>query len=171
MRESLVGVVLLLAGLLQVTAAPLFPLGGAISDIGLISLTIIAVFLGPRWAMVCLPLLALLLGALTSHQPATFILAYLPLLPLAAWLSGSPLNRFTQTLVTGLATGLWARSLVATATMLTGAEADIAGLVSFVLLPGLVFDFALLTSAYAVCRVIGWEPQSLSLRGRGYFTS
>ena len=62
MREGAVGLLLLLAALLQVTAAPLFPLSGAVVDFALLSLTLIAVFLGPRWAMVCLPLLALLLG-------------------------------------------------------------------------------------------------------------
>ena len=173
MRESLTGFVLLLVVLLQVTAAPLFPLSGAIPDLPLLLQAIIAVFLGPRWGMVCLPIVAVLLGFLTSHQAAIFIVAYLPLLPQTAWLaeSGLPLTRFTQVLTAAAITGIWARTLLAAAAMVNGADADVGGLISVVLVPGLILDLALLTFAYAGCRVVGWEPQGTALRQQGYFST
>ena len=173
MKEAATALGLLTVVLLQVTAAPLFPLSGAIADLGLLFLATVAVFIGPRWAMVCLPILALLMGFLLSHEPAILILSYLPLLPLAAWLSsaGGPLNRFWQTLVAVGATGVWARTLLATGAMATGADADVAGLLNDVLIPGFVLDLALLAIAYAGCRVLGWEAQRISLRAPGYFSS
>jgi hypothetical protein len=172
-KESAVGVVLLLAVLLQVTVAPLFPVAGAVPDLTLLMLATVTVFLGPRWGMVCLPIVAVLLGFLTSHEPSVFILAYLPLLPLAAWMSGSgmPPTRFMQAIAAGALTGVWARTLLAAGAMASGADADIPGLIAVVLIPGLVLDLALLALAYAGCRVIGWEPQRASLRPQGYFNS
>lgn len=172
MRELAVGLALLFAVLLQVTAAPLFSLSGSIPDLALLTLATIAVFLGPRWAMVCMPIAALFLGFLTSHEPAVFILAYLPMLPLAAWLAATaPLTRFLQTAITVGATGLWARTLLSVGAMASGAAVDVGGLVGWVLLPGLFLDLALLTVAYPTFRVIGWEPKSLALRADGYFSS
>lgn len=173
MKESVVGVVLLLVVLLQVTAAPLFPLAGAIPDLALLLLATITVFLGPRWGMVCLPIVALLLGFVTSHEPAVFILAYLPLLPLAAWISGAglPLTRFMQAIAAGALTGVWARTLLAAGAMASGADIAVGGLISAVLIPGLVLDLALLTFAYAGCRVVGWEPRGASLGAQGYFNT
>lgn len=173
MKESAVGVALLLVVLLQVTAAPLFSVAGAIPDLALLLLAMITVFLGPRWGMVCLPIVAVLLGFLTSHEPAVFILAYLPLLPAAAWLSGAglPLTRFMQAIVVGGVTGIWARTLLAVGAMASGADVAIGDLISAVLVPGLVLDLALLTFAYAGCRVVGWEPQGTSLRPQGYFNT
>ncbi len=173
MREATAAIGLVLVALLQVTAAPLFPLAGATVDFGLLFLGGVAVFLGPRWAMVCLPILALLMGFLMSHEPATFILAYLPLLPLAAWLSvaGTPLNRFWQTVAAVGVTGLWARSLLAAGAMASGADTDLVGLLTRVLIPGLLLDLVSVSLAYISCRIVGWEPQRISLQAPGYFSS
>ena len=83
----------------------------------------------------------------------------------------APLTRFLQTGVAVGATGLWARTLLSVGAMASGAAVDIGGLVGWVLLPGLILDLALLTVAYGSFRVIGWEPQRLSLGVEGYFNS
>jgi len=172
-KESAVGLVLLLVILLQVTAAPLFSFAGAIPDLALLLLVTVTVFLGPRWGMVCLPVVAVLLGFLTSHEPAVFILAYLPLLPLVYWMAGAglPLTRFMQVIAVGGIIGVWARTLLAIGAMASGADLDVGGLISAVLVPGLALDLALLTLAYAGCRVVGWEPQGASLQPKGYFNT
>ena len=75
------------------------------------ALVMVVAFGGPRAAMVAVPVVALSFAFASNRSAALVLLAYLPLLPLAFVLEegGLPLNRFAQTLVAGVATGLWAR--------------------------------------------------------------
>jgi hypothetical protein len=163
---------LLLVALLQVGAAPLFPLSAAEPDLVLVCLAWLLAFAGPRSAMLGLPLLAVCVGFLSDRSPALLLFAYLPLLPLSLWLeqANAPIGGFGRFAVSGLATGFGARLLLASAAMLGAASLAIGPLIFSLLLPGLVLDLLFLLLAYVPMRIAGWEPQGMSLRRRGWVT-
>ena len=173
MKALMVILLLLLACLAQVTVAPLFPISGAQADLPLITMAVLAVYAGPTTVMFGLPLAALFLGFGSSREPGLLVLGYLPLLPLGLVLEEwrVPLNRYARTLVAGGVTGLWLRSVLAAGAMVSGAPLAIGALIGQVLIPGLIFDLALLTLAYVPFRFVGWSGRSLSLRREGYWGS
>ena len=61
-RAALIAFALLLTALAQVTVAPLFPVSGAVVELPLIVLLLLAVFVGPTAVMFGLPVLALCLS-------------------------------------------------------------------------------------------------------------
>jgi hypothetical protein len=117
-----------------------------------------------------LPLLAVMLGFLSDRSPALLLIAYLPVVPLAAWLEGAnaPVGAYGRFAGAGIVTGLVARTLLSTAAILGAASLPVASLLFSVLLPGLLLDLGFLTLAYVPTRFAGWEPQSMTLRSRGW---
>lgn len=164
MKPVVIFVALMLLAYLQVTAAPFVVVSAAQFDLFVVSLAILMVFQGPRTAMISLPILAVLAGFTTDRSPAIFILALLPLIPLAYLIAeaGPPISRYLQTAGAVLATGAWARILLATTAIAQGASMDWFALIFQLVAPGLVLDLALLSFAYLGCRLLRWEPRSLS---------
>ncbi|MDZ7727100.1 MAG: hypothetical protein U5Q44_02275 [Dehalococcoidia bacterium] len=157
-------VLVLVLALLQVTAAPFFPIASAQADLLLVTLGMLFVFAGPRRAMIAVPMMAIVLGFLSSRSPALLVLAFLPLPPLAYWLNiaGPPLTRFLQTAMVVLITGAWARGLLGLAAIAQGADAAFGTMIVHIILPGMVLDGLFLSLAYLPARLIGWEPRSTS---------
>lgn len=170
MRPIGVVVLLVLVALVQVTVAPLFPLRGALPDVPLVALALLAALAGPMPVMIGLPLLAVCLGFVSDRSPALLLLAYLPLLPLASALGQAalPPSRYARLVVAGAGTGLWARTVLAAGAIAQGADFAAGGLLSQLLLPGLVLDLSLLALTCLAMRALGWEVQELSLQRRGY---
>jgi len=170
MRAALTGAALLLAALAQVTVASLFPWQAALPDLALLTLLLFAAFGGPVTVMVGLPLLALSLGFASDRAPALILLAYLPLLPMASSLERSalPLNRYATWLLAGVATGAWARVVLALGAIAQGASADLSAVVFRLVLPGLVLDGLLLSLVYLPARALGWEARGPSLQRAGW---
>lgn len=161
-----------LAAVLQVTVAPLFPLGSAVPDLVLTTLVTVAVYAGPRRAMVAVPLAAVLLSFTTGRSAALLLVAYVPLLPLAALLAEGhvPLNRFAQTVTGGVLTGVWARTTLALGAIVGGADPQVMTLLFAILVQGILLDAFTVTAAYLPWKVIGLHPRSLSLARTGYYT-
>lgn len=161
------------AALWQVTVAPLFPVSNVTFDFVLVTLVAVAAFGSPRRAMVCVPVAALAYGFLSDRSPALLLLAYLPLLPLGVYLEEArvPLNHFARTALATLATGAWARLLLATGAILGGAEAGPGDVFLGVILKGLFLDFALLSVVYVPLRLLGWSGQGMSLQRGTYYSS
>ena len=156
--------------LVQVAIAPLFPIAGANFDFALVVLALLMVFAGPRVFMVALPVTALLLGFVSDHSPALLLVAYLPMLPLAAYVADLrvPLNRYAQTLLAGAATGVFARLLLSLAAVAQGADFGLSYALGQVALPGAFLDLGLLTILYFPLRFVGWVPQPTSLQRGGF---
>ncbi|HMS57432.1 MAG TPA: hypothetical protein PKA49_01155 [Tepidiformaceae bacterium] len=165
MKTVALAMALLLAALAQAAVAPLFPLSAAVPDLCLLALVMVVAFGGPRAAMVAVPVVALGFAFASNRSAALVLLAYLPLLPLAFVLEegGLPLNRFAQTLVAGVATGLWARLALALGAMADGAAPQPGLLVAAVLVPGVMLDLLMLTMAYLPLRALGVEPRALEI--------
>ena len=163
-------VLLVTVALSQVTIAPLFPIAGAVPDLALLALVLLAVFAGPKAVMVAMPTLAILYGFASDRSPALLVIAYLPLLPFAAALEGwrVPLWEYLRVALAVLAGGLWIRAVLSLAAVAQGAQMAPDPLIFDVLLPGAFLDLALLTVAYAPLRLIGWGGQQLSLQRSGY---
>ncbi len=163
-----VGVCLLVVttALAQVSVAPLFPISAAVPDYALIVLVILTLFAGPATVMLALPLIAICLGFASDRSPGLLLMAYLPLLPLALYAEETrvPLNRYAQMVVAGLATGAWARTLLAFGAIAGGADPAFGALVGQLVIPGLFLDFALLTLVYAPFRLLGWSGRGMSLQ-------
>lgn len=151
--------------LAQVAVAPLFPVSAAIPDLALVTLVMLAVYAGPTTVMLALPLMAICVGFASSRDPGLLLMAYLPLLPLALFLEESrvPLNRYAQMTAAGMATGAWARSMLALGAIAGGAEPALGTLTFGLLFPGLLVDFALLTVVYVTFRVLGWSGRGMTL--------
>jgi len=170
MKLILFAFLMVLVPLAQVAIAPFFPIAGANFDFALVTLALLMVFAGPHVFMVALPTTALLLGFVSDHSPALLLVAYLPLLPLAAYVADLrvPLNRYAQTLLAGLATGMFARLLLSVAAVVQGADFGLSYTLGQILLPGAFLDFVFLTILYFPLRFVGWVPQSTSLQRGGY---
>jgi cell shape-determining protein MreD len=160
---------ILVVALSQVTVAPLFPIAGAVPDLMLVTILCLAVYSGPRTAMWAIPVAAVLVGFTSDRAPGLLLLAYLPLLPLAFALEEArlPLNRYSQVALVGVATGLWARSLLAFGAVAQDATFSPTVLVRDLLLPGALLDLALLTLVYVPFRLVGWSPRGMTLQ-RGH---
>ena len=166
MRAAGVSLLVVVTALAQVTVAPLFPVSAAVPDYALVVLVILTVFAGPTTVMVALPLMALFLGFASDRSPGLLVMAYLPLLPLALYVEDLrvPLNRYAQMAVAGVATGAWARLLLALGAIAGGADLSFGAIVGQLVIPGLFLDFALLTLVYAPFRLLGWSGRGMSLQ-------
>jgi hypothetical protein len=169
-KAILVLLLIVATAMVQVTVAPLFPISGAVPDFALVLLVTLAVFAGPRAAMLAIPFTAIFVGFATDRAPGLLIIAYLPLLPLALGLQEwrVPLNQYMRVLAAGGGTGLWIRVVLALAAIAQGADVAAGALVFQVLLPGLFLDLALLTIAYAPFRLIGWSGRGMNLQRGGF---
>ena len=160
----------LLVAIAQVTVAPLFPLGAAVADYGLIAVAAVALVAGPRAAIVAIPLLALFRSFLGNDAPALMLLAYVPLLPVAFLADEAqlPLTRYLRLGLVVLAGGLWIRGLQAGAALVTGAEFVPRVLVLDLLLPGMVFDAALFSLLFGLLKLAKIANRPLTLERRGW---
>lgn len=159
----------LLAGVCQVTVASLFPLRGAVVECGLFTVLLLALASGPRAAMLGLPFAALAIGFASDRAPGLLILAYLPVLPLAAYVEEIrlPVARYLQLLGVALLCGAWARAVLVTGPVIEGAEFDAWVFLRDVIIPGLPLDALAFTAIYFPIRMIGRGADSLTLqRGR-----
>lgn len=170
MKGAFVALLLILAAIAQVTVAPLFPVGGVVPNLALMALVMVGMFGGARAVMLGTPVLAISLGFLSDRSPALLLLAYLPLLPLAAYLDTAtvPMSRYLQTLSTMVVVGLTLRVLLALAAMSSGAELTIGVLLWQVAFPGMILDAALLTLAYVPLRFVGLVPRALTFERGTY---
>ena len=166
MKALGVCLLVVVTALAQVSVAPLFPVSAAVPDYVLVVLVILTVFAGPTTVMLALPLMAICLGFASDRSPGLLLIAYLPLLPLALYGEETrvPLNRYAQIVLAGLATGAWARTLLAFGAIAGGAEPAFGALVGQLVIPGLFLDFALLTLVYAPFRLLGWSGRGMSLQ-------
>ncbi len=173
MKQAAIAAGILFVCLLQVTAAPLFPLGAAVADLVLVGLTLLTVFRGPKTGLWAIPTAAIVVGLASDRSPGLLLIAYLPLLPLANYLenAGAPLNRYVQTAIAFGSTSVWARSVMALGAVIQGGELAPQAVILRLLLPGVFFDLALLSLAYLGFRLLGWEPRSTSLQRAGFFKS
>lgn len=155
-----------MTALAQVSVAPLFPVSAAVPDYALVTLVILTVFAGPATVMVALPLMAICLGFASDRSPGLLLIAYLPLLPLALYAEDSrmPLNRYAQMTLAGIATGVWARWVLALGAIAGGADPSFGAIVGQLVIPGIFLDFALLTLVYAPFRLLGWSGRGMSLQ-------
>lgn len=166
MKAVSVVLLVVLVALAQVSVAPLFPVSAAIPDFALVTLVMLAVFAGPGTVMLALPLMAICVGFDSGREPGLLLMAYLPLLPLALFIEESrlPVNRYAQMTLAGVATGIWARTMLALGAIAGGAEPAIGTLAFGLLVPGLLVDFVLLTVVYTPFRVFGWSARGMSLQ-------
>ena len=167
MRAPVLLLLALATAVAQVAIAPFFPLLGAVVELPVILLVVLAIFAGPRAVMIVLPILVLFLGFSTNVEFEWLIAAYLPILPCAAWIQRQraiPQTPYVLALGMTLAAGIWARGVFAAVAMAAGASPDIGGAVADVLLPGAALDAVVLSLAYAVCRWVGWPVRSLDLQ-------
>ena len=170
MRALLLLPLLLATVLAQVAVAPFFPLAGAVVDLPVVALLLLAAFAGPLAVMLALPVLVLFLGFAANVEFEWLVIAYLPLLPAAAWLQRQPLPQtpYTLVLVVTVAAAVWARAVFAAVAVTSGASPDIGAIAAEVLIPGAVLDAAVLSAGYALCRWIGWPARSLELERAGF---
>ncbi|PFG75244.1 hypothetical protein [Tepidiforma thermophila] len=155
----------------QVTVAPLFPVDGAVPELVLLSLCLVAAFSGPVPVMVLTPLAAVMHGMLADRDAGLLLIAYLPVLPLGALLEDGPLplGHAARTYLVLAGAGVLARSVLAIGAMLGGAPALFGPLLVDVLLPGLFLDVLLLTICYLPLRLAGLEGGSFRLQRGRYF--
>jgi hypothetical protein len=64
----------------------------------------------------------------------------------------------------------WTRLLMVVAAIAGGADAPMMLVVTDILLPGLLIDFALLAVVYAPLRLLGLSGQGMALSRGGYYT-
>ncbi len=166
MRAALIALLVLATTLAQVVVAPLFPLQGMVVELPVVALLLLAVFAGPRAVMITLPLLVIAIGFSTNVEFEWLVLAYLPLLPCAAWIQRQaliPQTPYLLVLGMAFASGLWVRAVFSGVAMLSGASLSVDAIVFDALLPGALFDAVVASIAYALCRWIGWTTRSLDL--------
>jgi hypothetical protein len=170
MRTLGAAIVALLAALMQVTVSPLFPLGGAVADLGLIAVAFLAIAGGGRAAMLGVPLVALFLGFASNHSPALLLVAYVPLLPLAFLLEQSKMRvgPYIRVGAAVLITGAWARVVLATSAFVAGAEFAPGPLIADIVIPGIAFDAAFFSLCYGALRLARRTAPSLGLERRGW---
>ncbi len=167
MRALLIAPLVLATVLAQVAIAPFFPFQGAVAELPVALLTLLALFAGPYAVMVVFPILVLFLGFSTNAGFEWLTLAYLPLLPGAAWIQRQraiPQTPYTLALFIAVAAGVWARGTLAGAATVSGANPDPGAIVLETLLPGAAFDAMLISVGYFLCRQLGWPTRSLDLR-------
>ncbi len=171
MRVLLTVVLLLATVLAQVAIAPLFPLLGAVAELPVVVLLLLAVFAGPYAVMIGLPILVLFLGFSTNVEFEWLVVAYLPLLPCAAWIQrhrAIPQTPYALVLVMVVAAGIWARAVFSAVAVASGAGLTVGPVVTDILLTGAVLDAAVVSVVYALCRWVGWPVRSLDLEQAGF---
>jgi len=171
MRVLLTVVLLLVTALAQVAIAPLFPLVGAVVELPVVVLLLLAVFAGPHAVMIGLPILVLFLGFSTNVPFEWLVLAYLPLLPCAAWIQQQraiPQAPYALVLFMVVGAGIWARAVFAVVAMTSGAGLAVGPVVTDILLTGAVLDAAVVSVVYGLCRWVGWPVRSLDLEQAGF---
>lgn len=172
MRAILTLLLIVFAGVAQVTVAALFPLRGAAVEFGLLTVIFLGLTSGPRTAMFALPCVALTIGFTSDRAPALLILAYLPALPVAAFVEQArmPVTRYLQLLgVIGLC-GLWARATLTIGPVAQGADLPVLALFRDLLIPGMALDFISFTAIYVPIRMMGRGADTFTLeRGRYAF--
>jgi hypothetical protein len=158
--------IVLFAGVLQVTVAPLFPVRGAVIDVGLIAIFLVAMLAGPRPAMVAVPIVAILISFATDRAPGIMLLAYLPWLPAATLVEEGhlPLSRYAQMLAVFVGAGLWARLVLSAAAMADGAGFEPTEMLLQVLVPGMLIDIIVFTALWIPLRLAKATRRDLSLR-------
>jgi hypothetical protein len=165
-RAALLVLLVLATVLAQVAIAPFFPLAGAVVDLPVVVLLLLAIFAGPGAVMVALPLLVLFLGFSTNAGYEWLVLAYLPILPCAAWIQRQPLipqTPYALVLAMAVAAAVWTRLVFAGVALTSGASIDVSGLVADILAPGAAFDAVVLSVAYFLCRQVRLPTRSLDL--------
>ena len=171
MRALLLVLLVLATVLAQVAIAPLLPLAAAFVQLPVVMLLLLAVFAGPHPVMIALPVLVLFLGFSTNVDFEWLVVAYLPILPCAAWIQRQrviPQTPYTLVLLVTVAAGIWARAILAGAAMTSGASPAFGPIFSDILLPGTVLDAVVLSVVYGTCRWIGWPTRSLDLERAGF---
>ena len=171
MRALLLVLLVLVTVLAQVAVAPFFPVAGALVELPVVVLLLLAIFAGPYAVMIALPILVLFLGFSTNLEYEWLVIAYLPLLPGAAWIQRQraiPQTPYLLLLVMVVAAGIWARGVLAGAAMTSGASPAFGPVVADILLPGAAFDAVVLSLVYGLCRWIGWPTRSLDLEQAGF---
>ncbi|MEX0784348.1 MAG: hypothetical protein WD557_17035 [Dehalococcoidia bacterium] len=159
-----------MASVAQVTVAPLFPLRGAVVEFGLLTVVLLALTAGPRAAMLAVPFCALAVGFAGDRSPGLLILAYLPVLPLGVMLEEArvPFPRYMQLCGLVVLCGVWARSLLAGAAIVQGADFAFAPFVRELWAPGMVLDILAFTAMYLPIRMIGRGADTFTLRQGRY---
>ncbi len=170
MRGAIIVVTVLFGALLQVSVAPLFPLTGAIPEVGVLVLVLILLGFGGRSAMVATPLLALFLGLAGNRAPGLVVIAYLPVVPLGLFAEdlNAPLGRYLRIIAVVLGAGTWARLVLAGGAIASGAPFEATVLIRDLIIPGVLFDFVLGSLCYIPCRLAGWTDRPLNLQRRGW---
>lgn len=172
MRALLALALIIMGGVAQVTVASLFPLRGAVVEFGLLTIVLLALTAGPRAGMAALPFAGLAVGFASNRAPALLILAYLPVLPVAAYVEEArlPFARYLQLLATIVLCGIWARGILTVGPIAQGADLPLLALFRDLLIPGIVLDFLAFTAIYMPIRMIGRGADTLTLeRGRYAF--
>ena len=171
MRVLLTVVLLLATVLAQVAVAPLFPLLGAVVELPVVVLLLLAVFAGPYAVMIGLPILVLFLGFSTNVEFEWLVIAYLPLLPCAAWIQRQgaiPQTPYALVLVMVIAAGIWARAVFTAVAMTSGASLAAGPVITDILFTGALLDAVVVSVVYALCRWVGWPVRSLDLEQAGF---
>jgi len=169
MKLLAAALLVVMGGVSQVTVAPLFPLRGAVFECGLITIVALALTAGPRAAMVALPFTALAVGFASGRAPGLLLLAYLPLLPFAAYVEEArlPFGRYPQLLGVTVLGGLWCRGMLTLGAVAQGADLPLIAFVRDLLLPGILLDVFAFTLLYVPIRAVGRGADTLTLqRGR-----
>lgn len=172
MKSALTFAGLLLTAILQTSVAPLFPFSLAQADFALLFVAWIMFFRGPHTSMWVVPTLAVLLGFMTNHSPALFLLGFMPVVILASVLrvdgTNLLLGKYWRAAGIVVATGTWTRSLFALIAIVQGADPSIGVLIGSIIIPGIFLDWALLTLAFVPSRLIGLDVANTALSRGGY---
>lgn len=171
MRAIFLWLLVLVTVLAQVAIAPFFPVLGTIVHFPVVMLLLLAIFAGPHAVMFAFPVLVLFLGFSTNVEFEWLALAYLPLLPCAAWIQGEhriPQTPYALVLVMTVAAAVWIRGIFVLVAVGSGADATVGEVFVEILLPGVMLDGVILSLAYGLCRWIGWPTRSLELERVGF---
>lgn len=169
MKLVAVALLVVVAAVAQVTVSPRFPLESAVADVVLVTLVLSTAFAGPRVAMLAIPFAAVCLGFASSREPGLLLVAYMPVLLLARWAETAqvPLSGYWRLTGVTLATGAWARCLLAAGAVVGGADPAFAALVTIILVPGAALDWVLLSLAYLPHRLVGWDIRPMDVQRGG----
>jgi hypothetical protein len=159
-----------LVATLHVTVVPLFAVGAATAELGVIAILVALMTSGPRAAMVLTPAVALAVSFSSDRAPGLLLLCYAAVLPIGYALDryGTPPGSFGRLMTTALLSGVWVRTVLSVAAYLEGAAFDPAVLIGDVLLPGAAFDAAIFALVYVPLRLTGHASPRFSLATRGW---